>query len=190
VRVIAGQQRGRKLTAPPGMRTRPVTARVRASIFSRLASRDAIVGRRVLDLFAGSGSLGLEALSRGACEVVFVERGRNASLAIARNLRNLGLEDRARSIKADFHEALQELAVAGEHFGLIFIDAPFGADATGEVLALITRLGLLAPEGFAVTRQFHRAAAPVLDEVKCVNVAKVGDHRIAMYQRLTLPEPA
>ncbi|MBV8360159.1 MAG: 16S rRNA (guanine(966)-N(2))-methyltransferase RsmD [Deltaproteobacteria bacterium] len=184
MRVIGGQERGRKLSAPRGKDTRPATARVRASVFSRLASRNAIAGARVLDVFAGSGSFGLEALSRGASHVIFVDRARAAAAAIALNLSQLHMAGRARIITADFHRALAELAEAGECFGIVFIDAPFGADSTAEVLALIATLGLLAPEGLLVTRQFHRTLAPVTAALECVNVAKIGDHRIALYRRL------
>lgn len=184
MRVIGGQQRGRKFTAPRGTNTRPATARVRASIFSRLASRNAIAGARILDVFAGSGSLGLEALSRGASHVVFVDRARAAAAAIACSLSQLHLASRARVITADFHRALAELAEAGERFGVIFVDAAYGADSTAEVLALIAALGLLAPDGLLVTRQFHRTPAPVGAALVCVNMAKIGDHRIALYRRL------
>jgi len=188
VRVIGGQERGRKFTAPRGKDTRPATARVRASIFSRLASRNAIAGACVLDIFAGSGSFGLEALSRGASHVVFVDRARAAAAAIALNLRQLRLIDRARIITADFRGALAELAKAGECFGVVFVDAPFGADSTSEVLALIPTLGLLAPDGILITRQFHRTPAPVAAALECINIAKIGDHRIALYRRLRSDE--
>jgi 16S rRNA (guanine966-N2)-methyltransferase len=183
MRVIGGQERGRKLAAPRGRETRPATARVRASIFSRLASRNAIVGARVLDVFAGSGSFGLEALSRGASHVVFVDRAHTAAAAIQHNLNQLQLVGRAQIINADFHRALAELAAAGECFGLVLVDAPFGADSTVEVLALIAALGLLAPDGLVVTRQFHRSPAPMVAALECVNFAKIGDHRIALYRR-------
>jgi 16S rRNA (guanine966-N2)-methyltransferase len=182
MRVIGGQQRGRKLRAPHGMATRPVTARVRESIFSRLASRDAIAGVRVLDLFAGSGSFGLEALSRGASGVVFVDRARAATAVIQHNLSQFHLHDRAIIISADFKRALAGLGAAGQRFGLVFVDAPFDADSTAEVLALITTLGLLAPDGMVVTRQFHRTAAPMMTALECANVVKIGDHRIAFYR--------
>jgi 16S rRNA (guanine(966)-N(2))-methyltransferase RsmD len=171
------------------MHTRPATARVRASIFSRLAARDAIASARVLDIFAGSGSLGLEALSRGAREVVFVDSARDAAAAIASNLEKLRLAGRARIISADFRRALGELARRRECFSLIFIDAPFAADSTAEVLALIGHLGLLAPDGFMVTRQFHRAPAPMVQEFECVNVTRIGDHRVALYRRLHSEAP-
>src|SRR5215472_14565563 len=109
MRVIGGRHRGRKLQAPHGMETRPLTARVRQSIFSRLASRDAIADVRVLDLFAGSGSFGLEALSRGASEVVFVDRASASAAVIRHNLRQFHLLDRATIINADFKRALREL---------------------------------------------------------------------------------
>jgi 16S rRNA (guanine966-N2)-methyltransferase len=155
---------------------------VRASIFSRLASRNAIAGARVLDVFAGSGSFGLEALSRDAGAVVFVDRARAAAAAIQHNLDQLRLADRARVIIADFRRALAQLADAGECFGLVFVDAPFASDATAEVLALIATLGLLAPDGLVVARQFHRTPVPVGAALECVNVAKIGDHRIALYR--------
>jgi 16S rRNA (guanine966-N2)-methyltransferase len=184
VRVIGGKERGRRLITPSGRNTRPATARVRASIFSRLAARNAIIGARVLDIFAGSGSLGLEALSRGASQAVFVDRARAAAAAISSNAGQLGLTGHVRIITADFRRALAALAEAGECFGVIFVDAPFAADSTAEVLALIAVLGLLAPDGTLVTRQFHRAPAPVGAALECINVAKIGDHRIALYRRL------
>jgi 16S rRNA (guanine(966)-N(2))-methyltransferase RsmD len=148
-----------------------------------LASRNAIVGARVLDLFAGSGSLGLEALSRGAQHVVFVDQARAAAAAIRHNLSRLRLSSRGRVIVADFRRALAELAREDESFGLAFVDAPFKADSTAEVLALIAHLRLLAPDGLVVTRQFHRSPAAVMATMECINLAKIGDHRIALYRR-------
>jgi 16S rRNA (guanine966-N2)-methyltransferase len=158
---------------------------VRASIFSRLASRNAIAGALVLDLFAGSGSFGLEALSRGASQAVFVDRARAAAAVIQHNLIQLRLAGSAQIINADFRPALAELAAAGRCFGLVFVDPPFGSDSMVEVLALIADLGLLGPDGLMVARQFHRTPTPVVAALECVNVAKIGDHRIALYRRLS-----
>jgi 16S rRNA (guanine(966)-N(2))-methyltransferase RsmD len=183
LRVIAGEAHGRKLNAPRGLKTRPATARVRASIFSRLASRCELDGARVLDIFAGSGSLGLEALSRGAAQAVFVDSSRPAAAAISRNLGVLGLESRARIMTLDFHRALAELAADSEQFDLIFVDSPYTGDLSSEVLALVIQRELITAGGFAVVRQFHRTSPPQSVGLECVNVATLGDHRIALYRR-------
>src|SRR5512135_288667 len=90
MRVIAGYAHGRRISAPRGLETRPATARVRASIFSRLSARFDLSGAQVLDLYAGSGSLGLEALSRGAVRATFVDSARAAAAVIAKNLAVFG----------------------------------------------------------------------------------------------------
>jgi 16S rRNA (guanine966-N2)-methyltransferase len=183
LRVIAGDAHGRRLIAPRGLSTRPATARVRASIFSRLAARLDFAAMRVLDIFAGSGSFGLEALSRGAAGVAFVDSSRTATAAISRNLRDLGFSDRARILQADFRRAMSDLAAHGDSFGLVFVDAPYTRDASGEVLALLTQLQLIALGGYVVVRQFHRAPAAPAAGLECVSEARLGDHRIALYRR-------
>jgi 16S rRNA (guanine966-N2)-methyltransferase len=156
---------------------------VRASIFSRLASRIELAGSRVLDLFAGSGSLGLEALSRGAGHAVFVDSSRAATAAITRNLRQLGMESHARVMLLDVHRALAELAKADQRFDLIFVDPPFAQDCSSEVLANLNRLDLINGHGIVIVRQFHRAPDLEVAELERVNLATLGDHRIALYRR-------
>jgi 16S rRNA (guanine966-N2)-methyltransferase len=136
----------------------------------------------VLDLFAGSGSLGLEALSRGAASAVFVDFSRAACTAIMQNLKNLGLEQRGQVIAADVRRVLPRLLASGKVFDIILIDAPFADDSTAEVLALIASIGLLAPNGVAVTRQFHRNSPPAVDGFAVVSAATIGDHRITLYR--------
>jgi len=184
MRLIGGEHRGRKLIAPRGVRTRPLTARVRESIFSRLTSRDIITDASVLDLFAGSGAFGLEALSRGARRVVFVDRARMSANAIRQNLRQLNLLDRALIINADYRAALKELSAGAQCFRLISVDPPFNADSTAEILALIATLGLLAPDGLVVTRQFHRTPEPAVTGLERISLARIGDHRVALYRNL------
>src|SRR5215472_12825863 len=101
MRVIAGNAHGRRLKAPRGLTTRPTSARARESIFSRLTVRLDFDGVRVLDIFAGSGSLGIESLSRGAASVTFVDSSREAASVMRSNLATLGLKDRARILVTD-----------------------------------------------------------------------------------------
>jgi 16S rRNA (guanine(966)-N(2))-methyltransferase RsmD len=182
MRVIAGEAHGRRLRAPRGLVTRPATARVRASIFSRLAARKDLVGTRVLDLFAGSGSLGLEALSRGASKAVFVDSSRAAATAIRDNLRALGLEARAEVMVTSVERALAALAVRGECFDLIFVDAPYRDDSSAAVLAALVADGLLEMDGYVVVRQAGRAPEISPAGLEAINRATLGDHRIALYR--------
>jgi 16S rRNA (guanine966-N2)-methyltransferase len=122
MRVVAGELRGRRLIAPAGS-TRPTTDKVREAVFNALASLDVVVDARVVDLFAGSGALGIEALSRGAEHCTFVERDRDAVGAIRENLAALGLGDRGRVVVAD-----AMTAAAGIDAELAFADPPYGFD--------------------------------------------------------------
>ncbi len=182
MRVIAGEAHGRRLRAPRGLLTRPATARVRASIFSRLAARTELGGTRVLDLFAGSGSLGLEALSRGAARTVFVDSSRAAAAAIRSNLRTLGLAERAEVIVAGVERALAQLRTRGERFDLVFIDAPYRHDISEAVLAELATSGLLEAGAWVVVRQAARAPQPQAARLEEASCATLGDHRITLYR--------
>lgn len=142
-------------------------------------------GVRVLDIFAGSGSLGCEALSRGAGSATFVDSSRAAVKTIEMNLDALGVADRARILAIDVYRAMDELAARNEQFDLIFVDAPYKNDLSNEVVERIGRLGLLAPDGWIVVGQSKRApAAPEAPEgLTRPNVVTLGDHRIAFYRR-------
>lgn len=120
MRVVAGTYRGRKLVVPAGRTTRPTADRVREAIFSSLGS---VEGLRVLDLFAGSGALGIEALSRGATTVTFVDRDARAVAAIRRNLDALGVE--AELLRSDYASYLRTARQSGQRFDLVFIDPPY-----------------------------------------------------------------
>ena len=138
----------------------------------------------MLDIFAGSGSLAIEALSRGAAHAIFVDSSRKAAETITHNLRQLGLERRARVMLLDFNRALDELGRAGERFDLVFVDPPFADDSSGGVLAKLARLELINADGIVVVRQFHRAPELEIRELECVSLATIGDHRIALYRRV------
>jgi 16S rRNA (guanine(966)-N(2))-methyltransferase RsmD len=185
VKIIAGHARGRKLKAPRGLTTRPATARIRESIFSRLLARFDFDGLSVLDIFAGSGSLGIEALSRGAARATFIDSSKAATAVIRENLAALGLTDRARIIANDLRRALPQLSQEGKSFGLAFIDAPFGDDISNQVMMMLAEFHLVAAGGWVVIRQFKRAPEPPAapEGFEQFTVATIGDHRITYYRR-------
>jgi 16S rRNA (guanine966-N2)-methyltransferase len=190
MRIIAGEAHGRRLKAPRGLHTRPTSARARESIFSRLAVRMDLTGVRVLDIFAGSGSLGIESLSRGAAHVTFVDSSRDAASAIRANLAQVGFSDQARLIIADVRRALADLRGLPDAFDLVFVDAPFKDDMSAEVVTLLSEFDLVAPGGWIVVEQSKRAPAapPAPSGHERAFVATIGDHRIAFYRRLDAPE--
>lgn len=154
MRVIAGTARGRPLVAPRGTATRPIADRVKETLFDILGDR--VPDARVLDLYAGSGAIGIEALSRGAAQCDFVEHDRRAVAAIRENLERAGVGDRA-SVHAE--EVLRYLAVPGEErFGLAILDPPYAERA---ILAPLERLvRLLSPGAVVVVK--HHWRTPIL----------------------------
>ena len=123
MRIIAGEARGRLIDAPAGLHTRPTLDRVRENMFNILQSE--VPGSRILDLFAGSGALSLEGLSRGAAGAVLVDSDRNASLTQQRNIEKLSYSSRARTIRCDWRKALDILTEEKALFDLVFLDPPY-----------------------------------------------------------------
>ncbi|MEC5319545.1 16S rRNA (guanine(966)-N(2))-methyltransferase [Brenneria populi subsp. brevivirga] len=142
IRIIGGQWRGRKLPVPNSPGLRPTTDRVRETLFNWLAP--VIQQSRCLDCFAGSGALGLEALSRYAAHATLLERERSVAQQLTQNLALLRAEN-ARVVNAD---ALQWLAQAGEPFDVVFLDPPFRKDLLNNALSLLERQGWLAPDAW------------------------------------------
>lgn len=145
MRVITGSARGRRLKELEGLETRPTTDRVKEGLFSALQCD--IEGRRVLDLFAGTGQLGIECLSRGAASAVFVDRRGDAVRLVGENLALTGLQDRARVVRGDSLEYLRGLK---ERFDLIFLDPPYQAGLLEPALNLISAFDILNPHGIIV----------------------------------------
>ena len=175
MRIVAGRHKGRRLRAPAGAETRPTADRVREALFSILGSVD---GVRVLDLYAGSGALGLEALSRGAASATFVESGRPALAAIRANLDATG-ED-AEVVAAD---AIRWLRAAGDGeraFDLVFCDPPYDAAAgiaqpLGDLLPRVA-----APQALIVTESSKRN--PLVIDLPLTDERTYGDTRIAIHR--------
>jgi len=143
MRIIAGEFRSRRLVFPRSKKTRPMTDRAKETIFNILG--DTVSGARVLDLFAGSGSMGLEALSRGATEVVFVESGVWAHKTIRQNLEALGLEKRASVLTNNFFRSVVALEKKGGKFSIIFLDPPYNQGLARKGLIRLDHSGILAP---------------------------------------------
>jgi 16S rRNA (guanine966-N2)-methyltransferase len=160
LRVIAGTARGRRLVAPPGDHVRPTKDIAREAVFSALEARGAVEGAAVLDLYAGTGALAIEALSRGAASATIVERDPAALAAIRTNLGVLP-EDAAATaavVARDVTRYLRSTSSAGGPFGLVFVDPPYDTedeDVTA-VLAALTVPGRLAPDAIVSVERPHR----------------------------------
>lgn len=163
MRVVAGSARGRRLTAPPGSDTRPTTDRVREAVFNALGSLGPLAGATVADLFAGSGALGIEALSRGAAAAHFVESDRRAADVIQANLDSLDLADRAVVVRRPVAGAIAGLP---EALDLVLADPPYAFDGWDDLLAAVlphlaadavvvieTDRSLTLPEGWEKLRE-------------------------------------
>ena len=148
MRVIAGEAKRLKLVSPKGFETRPTSDITKETLFNVLAPY-IYSDTRFLDLFAGSGGIGIEALSRGAKEAVFVEKNREALSCIAANLKTCRFEDRGRIMKLDVMSALNTLS-RGEAFDIIFMDPPYNEGLEKTVLKYIRTAGLLKEDGLIV----------------------------------------
>ena len=144
MRIVAGRWRGRPLVSPKGAATRPTADRTREALFSMLASRlGSFEGLRVADLFAGTGALGLEALSRGAAYCTFVDQDRAAVDALRTNIRTLEAEGDVR------HQSVTALPPAQQPYDLLLFDPPYGTGGAGALIERLTRLGWAADSAWA-----------------------------------------
>lgn len=162
MRVIGGRDRGRRLRAPRGLATRPTADRVRVSLFDILGP--GVGGARVLDLFAGSGAVGIEALSRGAARVVFVERDPAALRALRANLAALGASrGQARVVAGDATALLAQIGAQEGPFDLIFLDPPYRTALAGRALAALTLAGVCRDGTEIVVQHSTRTALPAVE---------------------------
>ncbi len=160
------------LVAPPGRGVRPTTDRVRESVFARLPE---LTDTHVLDLFAGTGALGIEALSRGAARACFVEQAPASLATLARNLSSLGIGASARVLRQDVLHAVRDLGRAGERFDLVFLDPPYDADALEPTLRALVSAGLLAEGGMVVAERSRRHALPPVPGLVLLDERRYGD---------------
>ena len=160
MRVIAGRARGTRLVAPRGMNTRPTADRVREALFSIISSRLDLEGSHVLDICSGTGSLGIEALSRGAASCCFIECDRNAVTALRQNLHAARFEEQAELLVMDAHKALRLLANRGNRFNIVFFDPPYDSGLYVTVPEAVGNLKLLAVDGLFMAECATRKPLP------------------------------
>ncbi|NLE12426.1 MAG: 16S rRNA (guanine(966)-N(2))-methyltransferase RsmD [Clostridiales bacterium] len=146
MRIITGSAKGAKLEALEGEETRPTAERVKEAVFSMIQFD--IEGRRVLDLFAGSGQMGLEALSRGAERAVFTDSNPHAVEIIKANAQKIGLFKRCSISCTDYARYIR--SAAGEKFDIIFLDPPYGSDLLEDALKMLTAADLVADNGYVI----------------------------------------
>lgn len=175
IRIISGEFGGRKIDAPDGTRTHPMGERIRNAMFNSLGDR--VADAKVLDAFAGSGSVGIEALSRGASHVTFIERDRIAQKVIADNIALLGVGSKSKLIKASVASWIE--TYDGELFDLIFADPPYHDPQFSTAMKL---LGLLKPGALMVLSKPGRSESPTKSGVVVVDNRSYGDATLTYYR--------
>jgi 16S rRNA (guanine966-N2)-methyltransferase len=184
LRVIAGSARGRRLAAPAGEDVRPTQDRVREAVFSALDARGFVAGATVLDLYAGTGALAIEALSRGAARALFVERDRRALEVIRANLETTTFAAKARVEVRDVAAFVASRPPREAPFDLVLIDPPYDMtdDAVRDVLHALAQPDWLAPDGVVVVERPQRANATVAQGLQTTWERVFGDTLVTFLQ--------
>ena len=180
MRVITGIARGRKLKEPAGMETRPTTDRVKEGIFSSIQFE--LEGRRVLDLFGGTGQMGIEAISRGAAHCTFVDLRKDAVAVIRENLSLTGFSQQARVVQGD---ALAFLSRCRETFDVIFLDPPYESGLLEKTMELVTTIDIVSENGIIVCENGSNAGWPTVSlPYRLQKEYRYGKIKTAVYRRL------
>ena len=181
MRIIAGVYKGKRLVTPRGDVTRPTADQVRIALMDTLMPW--LPGARLLDLFAGAGGVGLEALSRGAAHVTFVERDARAVGALRDNVTALGVGDAVRIVRDDVMRALETLRRGGERFGLVFLDAPYDTELTTAALAALGEGALLADGALVVAQHLtKRAPAEAVGQLCAFRTRRFGETTLTFFR--------
>ena len=179
MRVITGTARGRRLKEPVGLETRPTADRVKEAIFSSIQFE--VEGRKVLDLFGGTGQMGIEALSRGAAHCTFVDLQKQAVAIIRENVNSTGFADQSAVIQGD---ALAYLSRCREKFDLIFLDPPYESGLLEKAMELITTIDIVSENGIIVCENGSKSGWPMVEEpYRMQKEYRYGKIRTALYRR-------
>lgn len=181
MRVISGKAKGRRLFTIPGEATRPTTDRVKEAVFSLLGPN--LQDAKVLDLFAGSGALGIEAISRGAAAAVFVDNSSRAVKVIKKNVESCGFQEEATTYRLNAQQALNKMKAEGRVFDLIFLDPPYNISNYDEIIQKIQDNGLLEKDARIVVEHDYKLSLPSeIGMLSLIKDNKYGDIRISIYQ--------
>ncbi len=179
IRIVAGRSRGVLLSVLRGRDIRPTSGRVREAVFSMIGR--AVEDAEVLDLFAGSGALGIESLSRGARRAVFVDDDRRAVAVIRENLRRAGLEEAADVRCAAHRVVLPRLAREGRRFDLVFLDPPYRTPWLDEALERLARGPFLKPDAIVIAEHPSEATPPVVGELRLLDRRRYGSIGVSIF---------
>lgn len=185
LRVITGTAKGRRLRAGSGQDVRPTADRVKEALFNVLAPR--IVGAVFLDAFAGSGAVGIEALSRGAAAAVFVDNRRQSLDLVRHNLQSTGLASAARLLALDARAAFERLARERASFDIVFIDPPYGDSQAAAALKALVASGIVAAAGLVVVEHHSKDCLPAAEgDLERVRQLSFGETVLSLYRRTSL----
>ena len=185
MRIIGGTSRGRRLAGPPGSGLRPTAGQVKAALFNILA--DKIPNARLLDLYAGLGTVGIEALSRGAREVTFVESHPATCRLLRDNLRRCGFEGCAEIRQVPVARFLKQRSSdpSAQPYDVIFLDPPYHSEEGGKVLPSLGCDAIMHDDGVVVIEHFHKTRLPDrIGNLALVKSYRYGDTLLSMYQRV------
>lgn len=182
MRIVGGSLSGRVLRAPPGAATRPTSEKVREAVFNILGNiMGSLEGAHVLDLFAGSGALGIEALSRDAAHTTFVDAGKPALASVRGNLRELGLEDRALVVAGDAVAHAARLVPASP-WRLVFVDPPYRSDLATRAVLAISAEKLAAGAVIVIEHDRHNAPPEALGSLLRTDQRRYGDTLVSFFE--------
>lgn len=183
MRIIGGELKSRKIQFPKSRLTRPMTDRTKETVFNIIGGL--VDGKHILDLFAGSGSLGLEALSRGALDVIFVDQAEWSVKVVRKNLVQLGLENKAKVYKGDVMRLIRKFEKDGNVFSLVFVDPPFNRGLVKKTLHRLDQSVILAPFAQVVVGHSRQEQLPEsLQTLKLTRTKKIGQACLSFYFRL------
>jgi 16S rRNA (guanine966-N2)-methyltransferase len=181
VRVLAGTLKGKRLVTPRGSTTRPTADQVRLALLDTLTPY--LPDARMLDLFAGAGGVGFEALSRGAAQVTFVERDARAVAALRTNIETLGVGDQTRIERLDVRTALERLDRESLRFEIAFLDPPYDQDLVGPTLERLGALALVPPDGLVIAQHLtKRAPAAAVGRLAAFRTRRFGETTLTFFR--------